>query len=175
MKKAAQICGVVAAAATAALVIGLRSARKADVPGFFGPGTMLADVNVAFEVLLVIGLTFGMGLARRGRIEAHRTNQTIWVSVNAALVVLIMIGSIRTFKLAHWADLANAGNLIIVVHAVVGTLTFAAGLWLLLQMNDILPERMHLRGWKTMMRWTLIGYWTVALLGIATYRAWYAE
>jgi lipid-A-disaccharide synthase-like uncharacterized protein len=174
MKKAALSCAVVGAAATAALVIGLRSAGKADVPGVFGPGTMLADVNIALEVLLVIGLTFGMGLARRGRIESHRTNQTLWVSVNAVLVALIMIGSIRTFKLAHWADLANAGNLVIVVHAVVGTLTFAAGLWLVLQMNDILPERMHLSGWKTMMRWTLVGYWAVALLGIATYRAWYA-
>jgi hypothetical protein len=29
-------------------------------------------------------------------------------------------------------------------------------------------------GWKTMMQWTLVGYWTVALLGIATYRVWYA-
>jgi hypothetical protein len=174
VKKAALSCGVVAAAATAALVMGLRSAGKADVPGFLGPGTMLADVNVTLEVLLVLGLTFGMGLARSGRIEAHRTNQTIWASVNAALVALIMIGSIRTFKLAHLSDLANTGNLIIVVHAVIGTLTFAAGLWLVLQMNDILPERMHFRGWKTMMRWTLVGYWAVALLGIATYRVWYA-
>ncbi|HWZ70173.1 MAG TPA: hypothetical protein VN326_01680 [Casimicrobiaceae bacterium] len=162
------------AAATATVIIGLRSAGKADVPGFFGYGTMLADVNVALEVLLVVGLTFGMGLARRGRIEVHRTNQTIWVSVNAALVALIMIGSIRTFKLAHWSDLANVGNLIIVAHAVIGTLTFAAGMWLVLQMNDILPERMHLSSWKTMMRWTLAGYWVVALLGIATYRVWYA-
>jgi hypothetical protein len=174
VKKAALFCGVVVAAATAALVMGLHSAGKADVPGFFGPGTMLADVNVTLEVLLVLGLTFGMGLARSGRIEAHRTNQTIWVSVNAALVALIMVGSIRTFKLARWSDLANTGNTIIVVHAVIGTLTFAAGLWLVLQMNDILPERMHFRGWKSMMRWTLVGYWSVALLGIATYRVWYA-
>jgi hypothetical protein len=175
MKRTALLCGVVAAAATAALIIGLRAVGKADIHGFLGPGTMLADINVALEVLLVVGLTFGMGLARSGRIEAHRTNQTIWVSVNAALVALIMIGSIRTFKLAHWSDLANTGNLIIVVHALIGTLTFVAGLWLVLQMNDVLPERMHVRGWKTMMRWTLVGYWAVAVLGIATYRAWYAE
>ena len=175
MKKNALLCGVVAAAATAALIVGLRSAGKADIHGFLGPGTMLADINIILEVVLVVGLTFGMMLARSGRIEAHRTNQTIWVSVNAALVALIMVGSIRTFKLAHWSDLANTGNLIIVVHALIGTMTFAAGLWLVLQMNDVLPERMHLRGWKTMMRWTLAGYWAVAALGIATYRAWYAE
>jgi hypothetical protein len=85
-----------------------------------------------------------------------------------------MIASIRTFKLAHVSDLASSGNLIIVIHAAVGALTLLAGLWLVLQMNDILPARWQIRGWKTLMRATLAGYWAVALLGIATYRVWYA-
>jgi len=34
------------------------------------------------------------------------------------------------------------------------------------------PQRWHLRAWKTLMRATLAGYWTVALLGIAVYYAW---
>jgi hypothetical protein len=38
VKKTALFCGVVAAAATAAMIIGLRSAGKADVPGFLGLG-----------------------------------------------------------------------------------------------------------------------------------------
>jgi hypothetical protein len=95
--------------------------------------------------------------------------------VNAVLVALIMVGSIRAFKLAHLSDLLNPGNFIIVAHAIVGTLTFVAGAWLVLQMNDILPPRFHVRNWKNMMRLTLAGYWIVAILGIATYRAWYAE
>ena len=41
-------------------------------------------------------------------------------------------------------------------------------------MNDILPARWHIRGWKTLMRTTLAGYCAVALLGIATYLVWYA-
>ncbi len=65
---------------------------------------MLADVNITLEVLLVTGLTVGMTLARRGHIEAHRTNQTTWVMVNAVLVAPIMAGSIRAFKLAHFSD-----------------------------------------------------------------------
>jgi hypothetical protein len=166
--------GIVAMCAVAALVLGLRAAGKADKAGFFGPGTLLADVNLSLEILLVLGLTFGMGLARHGRIEAHRRNQTIWVLVNAALVALIMVGSIATFKLAHLADLANAGNFIIVLHALAGTLTLAAGAWLILQMNDVLPQSLHIAWWKTLMRITLAGYWAVALLGIATYYFWYA-
>ncbi len=174
MKKTALFAGLILAGAAAALVLVLRASGKADAPGFFGLGTRLADVNITLELLLVAGLTVGMMLARRGNIEAHRVNQTAWVLVNAVLVGLIMIASIRTFKLAHVSDLANSGNLIIVAHALVGALTLIAGLWLVLQMNDILPERFHLRGWKTLMRATLAGYWAVALLGIATYRVWYA-
>ncbi len=152
MKKIALVSGIVLAAATAALVLGLRASGKADVPGFFGLGTLQADVNLTLELLLVAGLTVGMALARRGHIEAHRINQTTWVMVNAVLVALIMVGSIRAFKLAHFSDLANPGNFIIAAHALFGTLTFAAGAWLVLQMNDILPERLHIRNWKALMR-----------------------
>ncbi|MEP6997519.1 MAG: hypothetical protein ABI900_07715 [Betaproteobacteria bacterium] len=174
MKKTALFAGIALAGAVVALVLALRATGKADTPGFFGLGTLLADINLTLELLLVAGLTLGMMLARRGSIEAHRISQTAWVLVNAALVALIMVPSIRTFKLAHLSDLTNVGNLIIVVHATIGTLTLLAGLWLVLQMNDILPARVHIRGWKTLMRATLAGYWAVALLGIATYRVWYA-
>jgi len=174
VKKTALFAGLVLAAAAAALVLALRAAGKADAPGFFGAGTLLADINILLELLLVGGLTFGMMLAKSGNIAAHRVNQSAWVMVNAVLVALIMIPSIRTFKLAHLSDLGNSGNLIVVVHAAIGAATLLAGLWLVLQMNDILPARMHIRGWKTLMRATLAGYWAIALLGIATYRVWYA-
>ena len=174
VKKTALFAGLVLAAAAAALVLALRAAGKADAPGFFGAGTLLADVNIVLELLLVGGLTFGMMLAKSGNIAAHRVNQSAWVMVNAVLVALIMIPSIRTFKLAHLSDLGNSGNLIVVVHAAIGAATLIAGLWLVLQMNDILPARWHIRGWKTLMRATLAGYWAIALLGIATYRVWYA-
>jgi hypothetical protein len=175
VKKTALVSGIVVAGAAAALVIGLRAAGKADKGGFLGPATLLADVNLLLQILLVLGVTFGMVLARRGRIEAHRVNQTVWVLVNAALVALIMVGSMSTFKLAHLRDLANLGNFVIVLHAAVGTLTLGAALWLVLQMNDILPANWHIRRWKRLMQATLAGYWLMALLGIALYYLWYAE
>lgn len=54
-----------------------------------------------------------------------------------------------------------------------GAATVAAGLWLVLQMNGWLPRQLHLRGWKTLMRVTLAGYWTVAVLGLAIYYLWF--
>ena len=174
MRRNALLIGGLAFAGVAAGVLALKAAGKEGAGGFLAGGTLLADLNVLLQILLVLGLTAGALLARAGNIEAHRINQTVWVLVNAALVAFIMASSMAGFKLAKLADLANAGNAITVLHAVIGTLTVAAGLWLVLQMNDLLPQRWHVRGWKTLMRLTLAGYWAVALLGLATYRYWYA-
>jgi hypothetical protein len=174
MKKIAIVAGCAGAAATAAVVLGLVAAGKADKAGFIGPGGLNADINLVLEVLLVLGLTLGFYLARTGNIEAHRINQTLWVLVNAALVACIMVGSILGFKLNGLADLADPGIGLTWLHALIGSLTALAGLWLVLQMNDILPQRFHITWWKNLMRLTLAGYWIVALLGFATYYFWYA-
>ena len=173
MRKIAILGGCAAAAVTAAVVLGLVAAGKADKAGFLGSGGLNADINLLLELLLVLGLTFGFTLARKGNIEAHRINQTIWVMVNAALVACIMVGSILSFKLNSIAELADPGIGITWLHALIGTFTVIAGLWLVLQMNDILPKRFHITWWKNLMRLTLAGYWAVALLGVATYYYWY--
>jgi len=173
MRKTAFLVGAVSAAATAALVLGIQSAGKEGAPGFFGPGVLIADVNLTLEILLVLGLTAGMFLARSGRIEAHRVNQTVWVLVNAVLVALIMVSSLNDVKIEQAADLASPRLAITWLHALIGTVAAAAGLWLVLQMNDILPRRLHVAPWKTLMRLTLAGYWAVALLGFAVYWFWY--
>ena len=86
-----------------------------------------------------------------------------------------MVSSLPQAKVNSFADFAFASYWFIWLHIVIGSLTVCAGLWLVLQMNDILPQRLHVKRWKDLMRLTLAGYWLVAILGIATYRAWYAE
>ena len=83
MKKIALLAGGAAACAVAAIALGLRAVNKAQSGGFFGPGPLAADINLSLEIALVLGLTAGMLLARRGRIETHRVNQTIWALVMA--------------------------------------------------------------------------------------------
>ena len=173
MKNLAFLAGGALAAVTAALALGIIAAGKKGDPGFFGPGVLIADINLACEILLVLGLTFGFLLARKGKIEAHRVNQTTWVLVNAALVVFIMASSLQDVKLKSIADLADLRIGVTWLHALLGTLAVAAGIWLVLQMNDLLPQRFHVSWWKNLMRLTLAGYWAVALLGFATYYFWY--
>jgi hypothetical protein len=174
MNKRALVVGGLALAVTAGVVLAIKASGKADAGGFLGPGPLLADVNLLLEILLVLGLTVGMRLARSGNIEAHRVNQTAWVLVNTALVAFIMASAMASFKIASLKALADVGNAITVLHGLVGTLTFISGLWLVLQMNDVLPPSWHVRRWKALMRVTLAGYWTVAVLGIVTYYYWYA-
>ncbi len=172
MKKTALFAGAAVAIIVIAVLFALRAAGKGDAGGFLGPGSLVADVNLTLEVLLVLGLTIGMALARGGRTEAHRINQTVWVLVNCALVVCIMVPSLQNAKPKSLADLATLPAGLPWLHALIGALTVAAGLWLVLQMNDVLPQRWHLHGWKTLMRVTLAGYWAVALLGVAVYYVW---
>jgi uncharacterized membrane protein YozB (DUF420 family) len=172
MRKAALLAGGVVAAAIVATVLSLRAAGRADAGGFLGRASLLSDLNLVLEILLLLGLTSGFVLARRGRIEAHRLNQTVWVLVNAALVLGIMVPSLQNAKVNRLADLARVSTGLPWLHATIGALTLAAGLWLVLQMNDVLPQRWHIGRWKTLMRLTLTGYWLVALLGIAIYYLW---
>ena len=59
------------------------------------------------------------------------------------------------------------------LHALVGTLTALSGLWIVLQMNDVLPPSLHVGWWKNLMRAALAGYWLTGLLGLFTYYVWY--
>ena len=167
------VVGGMLVAGVAAGILAIEAAGTWSAPGFLGPGGLIPDLNLTLELLLVAGLTFGYWLAKRGNIAAHRYNQTIWVLVNAVLVALIMARGMENAALEAASDLAKPHLLVPWLHATVGAATVAAGLWLVLQMNGLLPQRLHVRGWKTLMRMTLAGYWAVAALGLAIYYLWF--
>jgi len=80
-----------------------------------------------------------------------------------------MAGSLAELTPKAASDLVRPNVLVPWLHAALGSATIACGLWLVLQMNGWLPERLHVRGWKTMMKVTLAGYWAVALPELAVY------
>jgi hypothetical protein len=156
-----------------AWIAGIWAAGLEGAHGFFGPGPLIADANLVLEIFLVAGVTYGFLLARRGNIDAHQVNQTTWVVLNLGLIVLVMAGSMQDVKIARTADLADWRIGITWLHALVGTLTAASGLWIVLQMNNVLPSALHVAGWKNLMRAALAGYWLTGLLGFITYYFWY--
>ncbi|MBM3357454.1 MAG: hypothetical protein FJY54_06975 [Betaproteobacteria bacterium] len=173
MRRFSLAAGAVLLAGVTAAILAIEAAGKWSAPGFLFSGALIPDLNLALQVLLVAGLTFGAWLAKRGNIAAHRYNQTIWVLLNAVLVVLIMARGMENAAFEAASDLAKPHILVPWLHAAVGTVTVSAGLWLIAQMNGLLPKPLHVRGWKTLMRLTLAGYWVVAALGFAIYYLWF--
>jgi hypothetical protein len=167
------ITGAAIVAAALTWVIGIGLLGREGSPGFFGPGPLIADVNLFLEVLLVVGLAYGYVLAQRGNIEAHQVNQTIWVVLNIGLIALIMAGSMQDVKPSNFSDFARWRIGVTWLHALVGTLSALAGVWIVLQMNNFLPQHWHVRWWRNLMRAALAGYGLTALLGFATYYFWY--
>ena len=172
-RRSAIVTAAVMVVGSLAWVIGIDLADMEGKPGFFGPGPLIADANLILELILVAGLSYGFLLARRGSIDAHQVNQTTWVILNTGLIVLVMAGSMQDVKISGAGDLADWRVGLSWLHAAAGTLTALAGLWIVLQMNDVLPRSPHVSWWKNLMRAALAGYWLTALLGIATYYFWY--
>jgi len=160
-------------AGSLAWILGISLSGLEGAAGFFGAGPLIADANLILEIILVAGLTYGFVLARRGNIEGHRINQTTWVILNVGLIALVMAGSLHDVKFSKAADLADWRVSLTWLHAAVGTLTALAGVWIVLQMNDVIPRSLHVAAWKNLMRAALAGYWLSALLGFATFYFWY--
>ena len=172
-KRSAIVTAAVMVAGSLAWIGGIWLSGVEGARGFFGPAPLIADANLILEMFLVAGVSYGFLLARRGNIDAHQLNQTTWVALNLGLVALVMAGSMQDVKVAGARELADWRVGITWLHALAGTLTALAGLWIVLQMNNVLPAALHVDGWKNLMRAALAGYWLTGLLGLLTYYFWY--
>jgi len=160
------------------LILG-RSATPslATQKGFLGTrGTLFADINLIAEIILLVGLMVGYGLARGGNIPAHQYNQTAWVLFNIVLVMFIMTVSYgRQVAPGVPAKLLQAYYGVSALHSVLGSLTVLCGVYILLRMNRLLPKSLRIAWWKNLMRMTLGLYWAIGLLGVGTYYVWYIQ
>ena len=172
-KRPAIVTAIVMVAGSLAWIAGISISGLEGTRGFFGPGPLIADANLILEFFLVAGVSYGFLLARRGNIDAHQLNQTTWVALNLGLIALVMAGSMQDVKIAKTADFADWRIGVTWLHAAAGTLSAIAGLWIVLQMNGVLPRFLHVAGWKNLMRAALAGYWITALFGLSTYYFWY--
>jgi hypothetical protein len=172
-KRSATITAAVMVAGSLAWIAGIWLSGLEGSRGFLSAGPLIADANLILEVFLVAGVSYGFLLARLGNIDAHQVNQTTWVVLNLGLIALVLAGSMQDAKLIRIEDLADRRIGLTWLHALVGTVTALAGLWIVLQMNGVLPKDLHASAWKNLMRAALAGYWLTALLGVLPYYFWY--
>jgi plastocyanin/uncharacterized membrane protein YozB (DUF420 family) len=133
----------------------------------FGTRTA-ADINLAAQIILLVGLWIGFFLARKGRIPYHKNVQTTMVLANLVFIAFAMATSFYSYVIKGGTGDSVARWMI--VHGVLGTIAEISGLYLIVRMRTKwLPKRWRVNNFKLMMRSTL-GLWTIlVVLGVIVY------
>ena len=134
-----------------------------------------ADLVLLLEIATGVGLLIGAWLARLKRYRQHAWCQSAIVILNASLIVLTMIPAFRVQVLPSIPEKLGRGFYgLATTHAVFGSVTEVAGLYILLAAGTtVLPQKLRLTRYKTWMRTVLALWWVVLILGMATYARWY--
>ncbi len=136
---------------------------------------LTADVALLAEVMMGIALFAGAVLAWRRRYRAHACCQSAVVLLNLVVIGIAMAPSFyiqlvpkipQSLRKSYYAIAAG--------HAALGALGELVGLYVILAAGTrVLPNRLLLRNYRAWMRGTLILWWVVLVLGVATYVRWY--
>jgi len=135
------------------------------------------DVVLLVEAAMGMALLAGAVLARRRHYRAHAWCQSAVVLLNLVLIGFAMAPSFY-IQLAPKIPQAMRKSYyaIAVGHASLGVIAELAGLYIILAAGtQVLPKRLRLRNYRAWMRATLILWWVVLLLGVATYVRWYVH
>ena len=146
-----------------------------DAAGFLGTGARFgSDLNLIVQLLMGLALLLGMVLARRGFYRAHGICQASVVLLNLILIAVIMLPPFaRDIVPGLPQRLSQAYYLLPTVHAILGSAAQLLGLYIILRAGtDWLPESLRFQNYKLWMRTTLALWWSVILLGVATYYVW---
>ena len=136
-----------------------------------------ADVVLLVEAVMGMALLAGAVLARRRHYRAHAWCQSAVVPLNLVVIGSAMVPSFyiqlapkipQAMRKSYYAIAAG--------HAALGVIAELAGLYLILAAGtNILPKFLVLKNYRFWMRATLLLWWVVLLLGVATYLRWYVH
>ena len=134
-----------------------------------------ANLVLLLEMAMGAGLLIGARLARLRRFRQHAWCQSLIVLLNLGVIALTMIPSFRAQVIPKIpVKLGKAYYAVATAHAALGTVTELLGLYVLLAVGtSVVPERFRISRYKIWMRATLVLWWVVLLLGLATYARWY--
>jgi len=136
-----------------------------------------ADLTLLIEATMGIALLAGAVLARRRYYHAHACCQSAVVLLNLVVIGLAMAPSFYIQlapKIPH--SLRKSYYAIAAGHAALGLVAELAGLYVILAAGtSVLPNCLLLQNYRRWMRATLVLWWVVLLLGVATYVRWYVR
>jgi uncharacterized membrane protein YozB (DUF420 family) len=124
-----------------------------------------------------VALIAGAVLARRRHYGAHAWCQSAVVLLNLVAIGFAMVPSFH-IQVAPKLPQATRRSYyaIATAYAALGTLAEMLGLYVIVAAGTrILPKHLRLRNYRGWMRATLILWWVVLVLGVATYLRWYVH
>jgi len=146
-----------------------------DASGFLtGSSSLGADVSLLVSAAGIGLLTAGVVLVRRRRYEAHRWLQTSGVILNAILVAVWMVRSLRLYILPGVpGSLSQHGHALAAAHAVVGIAGVALGVFLVVRANQLTRRGESVSRYRTTMRAAYFVYLAAFALGLWLYMVTY--
>jgi uncharacterized membrane protein YozB (DUF420 family) len=136
-----------------------------------------ADLTLLIEAVMGIALLAGAVLARRRHYRAHAWCQSAVVLLNLVVIGFAMAPSFY-IQLAPKIPQAMRKSYYAIAtgHAALGAVAELAGLYVIVAAGtNVLPNHLRLTNYRTWIRATLILWWVVLLLGVATYVRWYVH
>jgi uncharacterized membrane protein YozB (DUF420 family) len=145
-------------------------------PGFLGThANRAADITLVIMLLAATLFTIGFILARKKKFKAHRWVQTGAATLNAIMVLWMMILPFRDFVLRDRGGPRPAVFYIIAsIHGLVGLVGVIFGLFVTLRGNGLVPKPLRFNNYKLFMRTAYGLYMLATLLGIGVYLTWFA-
>ena len=133
-------------------------------------GTRLAaDINLAAQIVLLIGLWIGFYFARSGQVTRHATMQTTMVMANLFFILLVMVPSFYQYVILGGTTGGIVARLML-IHGLLGVVAQVAGIYVILRMRTgLIPPRFRVRDFRLVMRWTLWLWTVIFVLGIGIY------
>jgi uncharacterized membrane protein YozB (DUF420 family) len=138
--------------------------------GILGTGaTLVANINLILQIVILVVLTIGAFQARRGRLDAHHTLMTAAVIINAVLIIAIMNPSF--FRILPFAlDYPGApGPKVMWPHVALGAVAELLGAYLVIRLKLDPSRASDLGNLRRVMVVTLLLWTTALVVGIAVY------
>jgi len=147
---------------------------KVDLSGSGFLGThapFISDLTLILILLTAILFTIGWQLARHKRFKAHRWVQTSSASLNAVVVLSVMINSFVLHILPGIPrKLLQGDYAVTTIHAFVGMVGLLLGIFVVLRANKLLvPMRLRFKKYKPFMRTSYGLYLAATILGMIVY------
>jgi uncharacterized membrane protein YozB (DUF420 family) len=143
--------------------------------GFLGThAPFLSDLTLVLILVTAILFTVGWQLARHKKYEIHRWVQTTSASLNAVVVLSVMIRSFLVHILPGIpVKLLQGDYAVTTVHALVGAIGLLLGIFVVLRANKLVPKALRFKNYKRFMRTSYALYMASTLLGCIVYSVVY--